>query len=381
MTMASASAAAEQRGTRGDAGVRTASRGLVRAAEERDLPALAALYDRVHGPPGGGDTRLFLAERLFNLPWPDPQLPSLVYEDRDGRIAGLLGVVPRPMLFRGEPIRIALAHHFMVAPEARSTLASVELTRTLLAGPQDLTVAEACAPWRELWEHIGGETSLVDSLTWIRVLRPASLACGAAARLVRRRSVPRLLHPAMRAVDRLTARMSGSVAPPPGVPRPSRILDTDDLLRCLHRLRAGSLQPVWNTNSLGYAIDRLRDQHVRGTLLAIEVGGNGASPAGCYVYFLRPAGLSQLVLLAARRGQTGEVVGHLLRHAWMNGAGAVAGQVDRATWPALADAGAVIVQRSDGWRLVHSRRHDIVGALQRGEAALTRLESEWWLVR
>ncbi|HEX7086294.1 MAG TPA: hypothetical protein VF198_08015 [Vicinamibacterales bacterium] len=353
----------------------------MRPAEERDLPALASLYERVYGPVPGGGARRFLAERLFNLPWPDPELPPLVYEDRGGRVAGLLGVIARPMLFRGAPIRVALAHHFMVAPETRATLASVALTRTLLAGPQDLTVAEACAPWRELWAHIGGGTSLADSLTWIRVLRPVSLACGVAARLARRRAVPRLLLPPMRAGDRLTARVCGPVAPPPDVPRPWRVLDTADLIECLHRLRVGSLQPVWNRHSLGYVLERLRQQSLRGTLFAIEVGGDGAAPAGCYVYFLKPAGLSQLVLLTARRGRTDEVVRHFLRHAWANGAGAAAGQVDRATWPALAEGGAFIVQRRDGWRLVHSRRPDILEAVHGGDAALTRLESEWWLTR
>ncbi len=378
--MGSASTAAETRLTP-VVGAPRAPRGTVRPAEERDLPALAALYDRIHGPVPGGGTRRFLADRLFGLPWPDPQLPSLVYEDRGGRVAGLLGVIARPMLFRDAPIRVALAHHFMVAPETRATLASVALTRTLLAGPQDLTVAEACEPWRQLWEHIGGVTSLADSLTWIRVLRPVSLGCGIAARLARRQAVPRLLLPPMRAGDRLAARVCGPVAPPPDVRIPWRVLDTADLIECLHRLRVGSLQPVWNQHSLGYVLDRLRQQSLRGTVFAIEVGGDGPAPAGCYVYFLKPAGLSQLVLLTARRGRTDEVVRHFLRHAWTNGAGAVAGQVDRATWPALADGGAFIVQRRDGWRLVHAGRRDILEAVHSGDAALTRLESEWWLIR
>src|SRR5690606_18482239 len=134
--------------------------------------------------------------------------------------------------------------------ETRATLASVALTRTLLAGPQDLTVAEACAPWRDLWEHIGGGTSLAASLTWIRVLRPVSLACGIAARFLRRQAVPRLLLRPLHAGDRLAARVCGPVAPPPDLRRPWRVLDAADLVACLHRLRVGSLQPVWNRHSL-----------------------------------------------------------------------------------------------------------------------------------
>jgi hypothetical protein len=46
--------------------------------------------------------------------------------------------------------------------------------------------------------------------------------------------------------------------------------------------------------------------------------------------------------------------------------------------PALGSQGAWL-QRDGPWALVHSPRPELVAAIQRGEAFLSRLEGEWWM--
>lgn len=357
-------------------------RGRTRPVAESDLPGLAALYVRVFGAPAGGShaaAASYLGRLLFESPWPDSELPSLMYEDADGRPAGLLGVVARPMVFRGRPIRVAICHHFMVAPETRTTLASVALTKAALAGPQDLTVAEACAPWRQLWEHIGGTTSLLHGLTWTRALRPAGLAVGA----LDRRGLPRVcsaaLHPVSRIIDRTAARMVPMLSAPGSSPLTAASLDADGLCAAMHQLCVGSLQPVWNRHTLQWALDQLRAKVHRGTLFAVGVATGRGDLVGFYLYYAKPGGISHLVCSGARPEYRAQVLEHMVRHAWDQGAAAVAGQLDRAVAPCVAEWPVLLSQPDANWRLVHSGRDDLLNAVHSGEAPLSRFESEWWL--
>src|SRR5437016_2379146 len=123
-------------------------------------------------------------ERIFfQNPWVDADLPSLVYEDETGRVGGFVGVVPRRMLFRGEPIRVAVTTQLMVAPRYGGQVGRRLMSR-LLAGPQELSITDdANDAARRLWESLGGECSPIYGLRWTRPLRPC---CYAGRRLARR---------------------------------------------------------------------------------------------------------------------------------------------------------------------------------------------------
>src|SRR5882724_1865475 len=80
--------------------------GRLRPFHPDDIPAIVALRRRAFRF-GQRTTPVALAaycEEIFcRNPWRDPDLPSLVYEDDEGVLAGFLGVVPRPMWYRGAP--------------------------------------------------------------------------------------------------------------------------------------------------------------------------------------------------------------------------------------------------------------------------------------
>ena len=72
--------------------------GEVRPMTESDVPRVVKLYERVFGRPGitGAESvRDHLREVLCRNPWRDESMPSLVYEDESGEVAGCLGVMPR----------------------------------------------------------------------------------------------------------------------------------------------------------------------------------------------------------------------------------------------------------------------------------------------
>src|SRR5262245_60405106 len=116
----------------------------------------------------------YFDEIFFNNPWYDEMIPSLVYQESDGRIIGFLGVVPRQMIFLDRPIRVAVSFHYMVEPDSRSSMAGVKLLRAFFAGPQDLSLTDGAGQvGRRIWEGVGGATAWAYSLLWTRILRPA----------------------------------------------------------------------------------------------------------------------------------------------------------------------------------------------------------------
>jgi hypothetical protein len=63
----------------------------IRALEPDDIPVVARLYERVmrsgtRSPPPALEQ--FFREALFEQPWADPEIPSLVYEDQNAGVVG-----------------------------------------------------------------------------------------------------------------------------------------------------------------------------------------------------------------------------------------------------------------------------------------------------
>ena len=80
--------------------------GHVRPLEARDIPGVVRLHSRVYGEKYRGREGKLQAdlERIFlDNPWYTEDLPSLVYEACTGELIGCVGVLPRPMWFRGPP--------------------------------------------------------------------------------------------------------------------------------------------------------------------------------------------------------------------------------------------------------------------------------------
>src|SRR4051812_20811132 len=107
------------------------SRSRIRALAEGDLGRINELYERSAGHPLNGSTALF-KRVLFDSPWRDGSLSSLVCEDESGRVIASLGIMPRPMKFRGRLIRAAVGHHLIVEPSRRGTRAAIELGRCFI---------------------------------------------------------------------------------------------------------------------------------------------------------------------------------------------------------------------------------------------------------
>jgi hypothetical protein len=333
-------------------------------------------------------------ERYFRQVFVDPRereegITSLVHEDDAGSVAGFVGALPRRMIFRGQAIRAAVATQLMVEPGRRNAFATFELLRSLFSGPQDLTFSDgANERSAAVWKRSGGEVVLLYSLDWTRVLRPASHFWH---RLERSGALGRSpsAAPLCRVVDALAARVAsrvfkverGSALGVPFGPPSPRLAEgdmADASVRALLAEASPSLYPSYDAPSLASLLQQAGRTRRHGVLRASLCRGPRGGAVGWYVYYAKSGGVSQVLQFGGKPEAIGGVLANLFADAHRAGSVAVTGQAEPRWLRDITDAQASLSCNSLGV-LVHSRNRDIVGAVQRGDAFLSRLDGEWWL--
>jgi Acetyltransferase (GNAT) family len=283
------------------------------------------------------------------------------------------------MVFRGEIIRSATLSTFMVHQEHRGRGIGRELLAHYLDGPQDFSWSDvANMPTRRLWHSLGGRTAWMQNVSWHRPIRPLRSA-SAQWNLNAAGKVARLgFRPLAFVLDVIATRLSFL---PSHVPTPvgtSEALSPKALAKNAPEILADyALRPVYTTVEIEGLIRHLEAKPL-GSLYQALIRGMDGRIAGWFIYFVNPRGTSQVVQIAARQGATATVFDHLVHHAWKHGVVALTGRVDAQLLSHLQSQ-ALRLAREDPWVLVHSRRTDVLDAIQGGEAFLSRLEGEWWL--
>lgn len=357
--------------------------GRIRACRSDDIPEVVRLRRRVFRSmehPSDESLAAYYQRIFFENPWRDDAFPSLVYEGARGRPVGFLGVVPRPMVFQGEPLRATVSTEFMVDPEERG-MAGIELLRTYLRGSQDLSISDrANDAARALVEALGGVTLLWYSLYWVRPLRPAAYALGQ----LEWRGVARGFRLALRPVARLFDAYATRVAAgryyqhsPAAIAEP---LEVNTVVTALPRVvEQHRLVPSYDKDSLRWLLERLEERvSTCGPLHRVQIRDSQQGVIGWFLYYLNPERRAEVVQLAAVQGRRGQVLEHLLHHAWRRGAVLASGRLDAPFVESLLERGCTFALARP-WTLMHSQRRELVDVVQSGGAFVSRMDSEWWL--
>jgi hypothetical protein len=319
--------------------------GGIRPYAPADAPQVLALHERtlpIRGPQGAEalnyHTRLY-RKVLFDHPWLDDDLPSLVYEQDDGTLIGFLGVMPRPMTFGGRRIRAAVSVRFMADPSSRyGSLAATALHRRYLRGPQELSVVEnANIAAQRVWARTPGVVVVsLGSISWTATKAP---------------------EPAW----------DGADAP----------LDGAELLDCIRSAAEPcALQPVYETDSLRWLIEFLNDARYRGAFHSRAVRDDAGGVRGWYAYYSNPNGYNGVFALHAPTGDADRTLRSLLDHARRSGGAArTVGRLHPAVICAVADQNCAL---SPGpWTFAYSLDPHIAHALAAGDGFFTRLDGEF----
>lgn len=353
-----------------------------RAFRETDVPAVASLWLRVfrqmESAPPASLLRYF-EEVFFRNPWREEDLPSLVCEDREARIVGFLGVVPRKMVFRSKPIRVAVSTQLMVAPGKQYGLAAVELIRRFFAGPQDFSYTDGSNETSAtLWEGLGGEVAPLLSMEWMRVFRPSRFS---AELLTARPSLRPILwgaHPVLWTIDAVLARLPFGpyrFTEPSGTEQEAT---ADSIVECWQAIpNKPALYPMYEPGSLNWLLEITATKKVHGELRKVLVRDSAGKPLGWYLYYLKAGGISSVLQVMATTGATRQLLDHLFADACRHGSIAITGAMDPHCLRPLSDRHCSFRCLGRGV-LIHSKNKELLHTVHRGNALLSRLDGEWW---
>jgi hypothetical protein len=355
----------------------------IRGFCEEDVPEVADLHRRVMRVDALAtngwlkEYRNYFREVFLNDAARSAGLRSLVYE-REGRIAGFLGVMPRRMQLQGKPLLAAVCSQFVVDPTERGQV-GLQMLKRCFAGPQDFSMTDEAADCtRKVWEWCGGATALPYSLHWIRPLRPVQSALAVGAGHTQSARLAGVLYPLARAVDAVLTRAGGRVRPvqPPGSRAP---LDEAALLECLRDFAGrSSMGPAYDAQSVQWVLARARRRADHGVVRALLVRDESEAVTGWFIYHALAGGPGEVLQICAEPRHHRTVLDHLFEDAWQQGVTMLLGRLDPSLAPELSEKGCLAYRRGY-WTLVHSKRPEVSHALQRGDALLTRLEGEWCL--
>ncbi|HEY1268923.1 MAG TPA: hypothetical protein VGH16_16825 [Candidatus Binatia bacterium] len=355
----------------------------IREFRREDIPDVAKLWLRVfRSYDGAAPAALsdYFEDIFFNSPWQDRKLPSLVYEDDASGPLAFLGVMPRKMVFRDQPVTVAVATQLAEDERARSAYAAVKLVKAYFSGPQDLSYSDGANDSSErLWRASGGDVALLYSLNWTRVLRPAQYA-----RVLLERgksSVPfaKMLPSASLMFDALVLRSRLAVYWKPEVIQTGPVEEPGDeiLLSCIRQFSADrGLRPEYDLETFRWLLKRADEKRMYGKLRKRVLRESNGEVAGWYLYYVEPGRVSEVLEFGGRPKSISKVLSHLIADAWNQGAVAISGEMEPRYARELGKERCQFVWT--GGVLAQSRNAAILQAVQLGDAFLSRLEGEWW---
>lgn len=366
--------------------VSTARRtGDIRPFVEQDIPQVARLHQAIFKPASVREgfvnsayhayfTRVFL-----HNPSRNPALPSLVYQEPDGRIIGFLGVAPRRIIVNGRRFQAAISSQFVVDPSRGAGLVAVRLAKAFFDGPQDLSISdEANDGTRRMWEGLGGTTSLLHSMQWTRPLKPARFVLSLVGERRGFATVAAMARPLAAIADAFATRSSAS---PLHASRPrgsSEDLTEETFLEHLPAFAGErSLRVEYDDRSAHWLWERARQRKPNGVLHA-SVIRHDRTIAGWFVYHLGRDRVADVLQIAGTRSSIHDVLDHLFDHASRQGAVAASGRVEPRFLQALSDAHGVFHRRGP-WVLISARQPELLRCFQSENAFFSRLDGEWCL--
>ena len=359
----------------------------VRAFRVEDLPGIVHLLGKIfpRSPEATLDIKEdIISELLLNNPWHDERLPSLVYESGEGKITGFLGVAPRPMRINDRPVTATISYNLMVDPESRSSLAGISLVKAYLSGPQDLSFADSATDTsRKLWESLGGITVPLYSLYWKHPLRPVGFAIHHLQKRSRFGLLLRASEPAGRFTDWMVDRFwkAGRDAGEFNGNYWSQETEAEELTALIGRFsEKASLAPVYTTETLSWLLNLAARTKRFGELKKEVIYGKNNKLAGWFIYYKNPGGVSEVLQIKSVPGKEKQVLMFLLQKAREQGAVGVAGRLEPDWFTVFPDAAFGFYMPGRVWMLAHSANRDILRAFKGGDAFITRIEGDMWLL-
>lgn len=360
----------------------------IRAFEKRDIPEVCELFQHLllkDNPSRRELTNEHLAnyfeEICFNHPNYDVEISSLVSRDSNGKITGFLGIIPRQMMFHGQPIRAAISFFHMVNPEFRSSMAGVKLLKKLFSGPQDLSITDGAGDLgHRVWVSSGGYDLPLYSLQWEKILQPGRLS----VELVGKRlPIENILSPIAKIADLVATKLLPSFLPrytteDNNVHFLTEDCNPDTIVNLMAEWRSkDSHHVVYDEASLKWVLKQADQFKSHGTLKKVTLQNLEGGILGLGFYYAKRGKRCPLLHIETKNGLMDKMLKLLFIHAEKQGVTALYGRLNPNNLQHFAGIGCFF--HVGAKTLVHSHNKDILNLFKYGEVNWSRIDGEWLL--
>jgi hypothetical protein len=360
---------------------------LIRALEADDIPAVAAMFQRVlrkdtSAPPVSLSD--YMRHFYLDAPGRSDGINSLVHIDGARRVSGFVGVHALPMTFNGRNLRAAICGSLMVEDRDTDPMAGARLLKVFLDGPQDLSFSETANDVAtQLWTRLRGVVLPQYSLDWVRVIRPSAFTLGLVAGRI---GLARMLGPLASAFDGLCRRrMKPGERRWAAVPiggtgqRPLRTSEIGraEFARLFEPLTDQfALRPDWKKTQLDRILADAMLKPGFGDLIFASVASPAGAEIGAFAYYAKPGRVGRVLQVLARPGQAGHVIDCLVDDAAARGVCGLRGRTQPALMEAMLARRIAFVPVAS--TVVHSRDAELLRAMTDSQAFLNGVAGEQW---
>ncbi|MBA4312019.1 MAG: hypothetical protein C0417_05265 [Chlorobiaceae bacterium] len=353
--------------------------GFVRKFKQDDIETVIDLNTRLFPESASLSKeaqRNIFEDVCFRNPWFDEEISSLVHVESDGRISGFLGVIPRKMVFDGKNIRVAVGQHLMAD---RSTLASFQLFRSFMSGPQDLSMTDmAIDHARIIWERRNGSVVYLHSIYWRKPLRPFRFAMSYLTKEKNLSPIFKFSTPIWTLLDSVLNKIPNSPFRQTKINISAEQLSEEQFLNNIDQyIQNHKLKPAYTSDSIRWLFKTLGNEKRFGTFQHTLLRNDDGNIIGWYLYNLKPKGRSEVIQIVSDKHSIKSVLEHLFHHAWSSGSVELCGRLDPQYMKEFSDKYCLFMPGRN-WMLVHSNNSEISNTILKGDAFLSRLEGDLW---
>lgn len=360
-----------------------AGRARITSFQYEDIDQVAELSQK-YFPMSRKVSKTYLESRLIDLYFKTdkhlPNLSSLVYKKASGEVTGFLGVSGKRFLWKGEQKIAAHCNHLVATESARASLVPMRLLQHFLKGPQDFSFADGSVKsTRLIWDRLGGETSVVNSIYYKVPLRPFSFLWRPL-----KKKLNSLVHPPLTYLSKGMDFVGSRLKLPFFHREKSDLrlvyLEVPMLMKGLKSIRKHfDLFPQYDLVELEQLVYLLELEKRYGSLQKCGLKDENDNLLGWFIYYSKKGEVCEVIQAVSLPGYDDDLFKMLTWHAFNEGGIELSGRIMGSqigsdfTNKSLSMPGRM-------WTLIHSSDPELKHSIQSGKTFLTRLEGDLWLL-
>jgi hypothetical protein len=305
----------------------------------------------------------------------------LVCKTEYGQIIGFLGVNYSTFQFKERFLRVAHCHHLFATELGRKQLVPLRLLQHFLAGPQDLSFADGSSnSTRLLWDRLGGEVVLGESIYFNIPLRPISCVARMMLKSTLNVRLANMIRSLAKYVDVIGSRLGGQwfyIEPPKHT---LEKLSESIMIDLMHRIQSDfDLFPAYTEQYLAKQFHLLENETRFGTLHKMVILDDSSSPIGWFIYFAKKDGVCEVIQAVSLPGFESDLYRALRWHAQSQGGVELSGRLMRNQFQTPFTTKSISLP-ARMWTLIKCDDLALKHSIQSGRAFLTRLDGDLWVL-